>query len=80
MDGDCLIVHYGIVYVMSCLCPQVSLSAKEEREVASIAGMGFPTPRVARAVKRFNSDRSKVRHTLPCSLVYSLLCVSVSPR
>ena len=59
------------VYVVSCLCQQVSLSAKEEREVASIAGMGFPAPRVARAVKRFNSDRSKVRHSLPCSLVYS---------
>lgn len=41
--------------------PQSSMSSEEKTEVKSISGMGFPLPRVARAVKRTNNDRTKVR-------------------
>ena len=40
--------------------PTASLSPKDSTTVKQIASMGFPTPRVARAIKHFN-DSSKVR-------------------
>ena len=40
---------------------QASLSVDQKSEVSSIAGMGFPSPRVARAMLRCKDDKTKVR-------------------
>ena len=40
--------------------PLPGMSAKEKATVQSLLGMGFPGPRVARAVKKFSNDRTKV--------------------
>lgn len=42
---------------------QASLSAEQKSEVSSITGMGFPSPRVARALLRCKEDKSKVRQS-----------------
>ena len=42
------------------LCLQASLSAEQKSEVSSITGMGFPSPRVARALLRCKEDKTKV--------------------
>ena len=44
---------------------QASLTAEQRSQVQSISSMGFPSPRVARAIKRFEGDQTKV--TLPCN-------------
>lgn len=37
------------------------MSAEQKSEVSSITGMGFPSPRVARALLRCKEDKTKVR-------------------
>lgn len=39
---------------------QASLSAEEKESVRNVCGMGFPAPRVARAIKRCEGDNQKV--------------------
>ena len=46
---------------LSLLLLQASLSAEQKSEVSSIVGMGFPSPRVARAMLRCKDDKTKVR-------------------
>ena len=45
---------------------QSSLSSDQKTEVNSISGMGFPPQRVARAVLKYDSDRSKVCVCVEC--------------
>ena len=76
-DAICMHFVRGC-FTQVVLLHQASLSAEEKREVESIAGMGFPAPRVARAVKRFNSDRTKVSHSfLEFIHVDTVLCAAV---
>lgn len=37
-----------------------SLTSEERENLHNIAGMGFPSPRVARALKQFEGDNQKV--------------------
>ena len=41
---------------------QNSLSDEEKENLLSISGMGFPVPRVARALKHFNDDNQAVSY------------------
>ena len=41
---------------------QTSLNAEQKSEMSSIAGMGFPSPRVARALLRCKEDKTKVKN------------------
>ena len=47
---------------------QASLSDELKASLVGICGMGFPAPRVARALKEFDGDDAKVGITCVCPL------------
>ena len=55
---------------------QASLTDEQKNSLVSICGMGFPVPRVARALKEFNGDDSKVIICV-CACVCVHVCVQV---
>lgn len=59
---------------------QASLSVEMKESLRNISGMGFPAPRVARALKRCDGDNQKVMELLslqrPPSCVFDLMMVN----
>ena len=57
-----------VVVLLCFVFVQANLSAEQKKELKSISGMGFPSPRVARALLKCEGDKTKV--TMPSLTVF----------
>lgn len=53
-----MITLWCLLFIVCCL--QSTLREEQKQELKSISGMGFPSPRVARALLKSEGDRTKV--------------------